>query len=47
MYIYGVDVETLKDKTTIRKLIPINNIVETPIPPKILDLHPKINLSAD
>ena len=47
LHIYGINVKSCKEKTAIKPPTSINNIIVTPIPPTILDLHPKINLSAD
>ena len=47
LYKNEVDVKTLTDKTNRRKTIQINNIIETPVSPTILDLHPTINFLED
>ena len=44
LYTYRLDIKTLREKTTRRKPMPINDIVETGIPSTILELHLIINL---
>ena len=47
LHVYRGDIESLKIKMTRRNPTPTNGIVETHIRPKILDLHPIINLSEE
>ena len=42
-----IDVESCKGEMIRRTTTAIKDITVTPIPPKILDLHPTINLSSD